>query len=400
MFHSTPGRLTGGHSSFLDTPTIHQLDAAREHNFGEEISTELASHVHHLAPNPSAQLPPVDPTSRLSSSPNTQSNGRFDDIARQKVTPRRPKKRLEEAFSRQTATPPQSASKGSRKLAPKIALNTMQNEPQDNVLYGMSGTPTHNPDFSVFPPTSTDMYGYPMSAPATAPAFSSTKPFWDTDANMNAMDLDFAPDNAGMFNTGHRVSNSFDWGRNNQLFQENVNLPAPAPAPAPAAPIQNNAPNTRQTTKRQRTLAPKVPLPAPMPKSLPSFEFNNTAATSDDPFGGSVDPGLLYSRSNSISMPSGFEDVSLPAPRPATSHIVREPYQHQLRESRRDQEEIRRTRSTSERGSGRSFGRETVSSPVKGSARPGLSRSVSDGKVKRPRGEYIKHHISLHCDAN
>ena len=364
------------------------MDAAGEHTFGEDISTELASHVHHLSPNPSSQLPPVDPTSQLASSSSVQSNDIFHDSARKKVTPRKPRKRLEESFSGQTATPPQS-SKGSRKLAPKITISTMQNESQENGLYGMLGTPTHNPDFSAFPPTSTDMFGYPMSAPATAPAFPHSKPFWDPDTSMNGMDLDFTADSAGMFNTGHRISNSFDWGRSNQMFQENVNLPAPAPAPAPAppAPVGNNAPNTRLSTKRQRPLAPKASLPAPVPKSLPAFEFNNTATTTDDPFGGSVDPGLLYSRSNSISMPSGFEDVPLPAQRPATSHIGREPYQHQLRESRRDQEEIRRTRSSRERSSGRAFGRETASSPVKGSARPGLSRSVSDGKLKRLQGD-------------
>jgi hypothetical protein len=162
---------------------------------------------------------------------------------RQKITPRKPKKRLEEAFSGQTATPPASASKGSRKLAPKISTDKMQNDSQDG-HYGNSQTPTHHPGGLPFPSSSSEFF-YPMSAPATAPCLSNTKPFWDPDASMSGMDLDFAAD-VDIFNTSsHRISNSFDWGRNNQMFQETVNVSQPA--------IQ---PEQTTTSKRQRPLAP------------------------------------------------------------------------------------------------------------------------------------------------
>lgn len=82
-------------------------------------------------------------------------------------------------------------------------------------------------------------------------------------------------------------------------------------------------------------------------------------------------------------MPSEFEDVVLPAARPATSHVVREPYQHQMREAKEQQEALRRRRSSREGSASRRFERGTVSSPVKGSARPGLQRSVSDSRGKR-----------------
>jgi hypothetical protein len=195
------------------------------------------------------------------------------------------------------------------------------------------------------------------------------------------MDLDFTANDANMFATGsHRISNSFDWGRNNQMFQENVNVP-------PAQDIQ-------QPAKRQRPLAPKAPrVDVDLPTSLPPFEFsNNTAPAQNDPFSavsldGSVDPGLLFSRNNSSSMSRTFEEVPLPATRPATSHVVREPYQHQLRESRRDQEELRRSRSSRENSAARRIDRGTVSSPIKGSARPGLQRSVSDSRSKNAQGK-------------
>lgn len=319
-----------------------------------------------------------------SSDPLPISNNRFDDSAKKKVTPRKPRKRLEEAFSGQTATPPQSASKGSRRLAPKISTSIMQNDAQDS-HYGISGTPILNADFSAFPTTSSDLFGFPLSAPATAPVFTNTKPFWDPDSSMGGMDLDFTAEDANMFAPGsHRISSSFDWGRSNQMFQDNVNLPPSEELPQPA----------KQPTKRQRPLAPKVPKVNAIANPLPPFDFNssNIPPSQEDPFSaisldGSVDPGLLFARNNSVSMTSGFEDVQLPAPRPATSHIERQPYQHQLRESRRDQEELRRSRSSREGSSSRRVDRGTVSSPIKGSARPSLQRSASDSRSKKNQGK-------------
>jgi hypothetical protein len=382
VFNSTPGRLVGERHSFIDVatpgPTSHSV---QNRQISGDLEAELATHVHHLSPNPNLPLPPVSSSVQLPSSPGPYqtSHNRFDDSARKKVTPRKPRKRLEEAFSGQTATPPQTASKGSRKLAPKISTGTMQNDPQDQ--YGISGNPNQNTDFSSFPSSSADIFGFSLSAPATAPVFTNTKPFWDPDSSMGGMELDFTAEDANMFATGsHRISNSFDWGRSNQLFQDNINIPQTQAIPQP--------------TKRQRPLAPKAPKAnTDLPTSLPPFDFssNNTTAH-DDPFAamssdGSVNPGLLFSRNNSRNLSSGFEDVVLPPSRPATSHIVREPYQHQKRESRRDQEELRRARSSRESSTTRRFDRGTASSPIKGSARPGLHRSNSE-RSNKSQGRY------------
>jgi hypothetical protein len=209
---------------------------------------------------------------------------------------------------------------------------------------------------------------------------------------MAGMDMDFTTEDTGMFNTtSHRVSNSFDWGRNNQMFQDTVNLPAPQPQQKPAAPTGTT---TTSTGKRQRPLAPKVTVPEPqLPTSLPPFEFN-TSSASEDPFSaaaldGAVDPGLLFSRHNSLSMPSGFEDVTLPPTRPVTSHVPLEPYSHQLREASRDREELLRSRGSRDGSRSRRYERGTVSSPVRGSARPGLQRSVSDTRGKRSQGTFF-----------
>ncbi len=301
------------------------------------------------------------------------------------MTPRKPRKRLEEAFSGQTATPPPTASKGSRKLAPKLSRETMQNDAQDG-HFGSSQTPTQQSAFMSFT-DSGDFFSYPMSAPATA-TFANTKQFWDPDASMSGMDMDFTTD-VGMFSTSsHKLSNSYDWGRNNQIFQETVNLPPPQ--------TQTTQP---PVSKRQRPLAPKLPTTsAEIPTSIPPFNFNPTSAA-EDPFGmpeiaGGVDPGLLFSRPSSQSTSSGFGDVPLLPTRPVTSHTQLRPYQHQLRESRRDQEELRRSRSSRENSRSRRSGRGTVSSPIRGSARPGLQRSVSDDRGRRTQGNMLTNDMS------
>ncbi|TVY13290.1 PHD finger protein 20-like protein 1 [Lachnellula arida] len=392
VFHSTPGRLTSSqHPSFVDVDIGTPLTATgqrRPLSSAGDINTEIATHVHHLSPNPNVPLAPVDSSNQLPSSPGlyppSTTRNRFDDSTKKKVTPRRPRKRLEEAFSGQTATPPATASKGSRKLAPKLQTNTMQNDSQEG-HYGSSQTPTHQSNGMPFPSTSAEFF-YPMSAPATAPVFTNTKPFWDQDTSMGGMDMDFTADDGGMFNTSsHKVSTSFDWGRSNQMFQDTVNM-----QPSQRLP-QQKVTSTTSTGKRQRPLAPKISVPEQQQQqpltSLPPFEFT-TSHASEDPFSavtldGAVDPVLLFSRHNSVSMPSEFEDVSLPPARPVTSHVPLEPYSHQLREASRDREELLLSRTSRDMRQGRRYERGTMSSPVKGSARPALQRSVSDTRGKR-----------------
>ena len=341
------------------------------------LESEIAFHVHILS-DQGTPLPPVTSSKLLSSSPNLDPDGRgqFEPFSKRTITPQ-PKKRLEEAFSGQTATPPHTASKGNRKLAPKPSNESMQSSSQDTP-FGVTGTPTQNNIMS-FTSTPGDIFGYPMSAPATAPVFTATKPFWDPDTSMNAMDIDFiSTEDAGVFNqSSHRISSSFDWGRNNQMFQDTVKFP----------------PNPKDSivSKRQRPLAPKTPSAAEQPTTGP-YSFVSTGVSSD-PFTAPVnvlDPGLLYSRHNSIG--SGFGDVTVPGSRPVAKNIGREPYQHQLRESRRDQEDLRRSR-TSREGKKSFNARGTVSSPVRAS-----SSSLTESRGKRSQGNISLEHCPARAD--
>lgn len=373
VFNSTPGRLTSSHSSFADTtprppPT---LSLNRRPSNSGNIAAELATHVHHFSPNPSLPLPPVDPSNLLPSSPGLLA-ARFDD-SKKKVTPRRPKKHLDDPFSAQTATPPHTASKGTRKLAPKLSADTMQND-QDG-YYGTSQTPTHGPNMMNYPSTTADFFNYPLSAPATAPVFTSAKPFWDPDHSMDGMDIDFNADNANMFNTGsHRVANSFDWGRNNQMFQEGVNnMEKP-----------NEMKNDQVKMKRQRPLAPKVDLSELLKNTpaLPEFQFhdpNVPRVQSVQRFEQAVDPADLWTRaSNPMTMAPPIESVPLPPSRPSTSNADMQPYSQQVRESLRDQEEYLQDKMRARR----KYERGSASSPIRGS-RPSLQRSMSESRGRR-----------------
>ena len=216
-----------------------------------------------------------------------------------------------------------------------------------------------------------------MSAPATAPIFDSSGAFLDPDTSMSGMDFDFMTDEAGIFNTGsHRISSSLDWGRDNQLFQETVNTASNQSSTTP--------------TKRQRPLAPKAPISEAGPSArLTSFNFNSSKndgqiSGSGDPFStsgsGAVDPGLLFSEHNLASSPTA---------RAVAGHVPQQPYEHQLRESRRDQEELHRSRGTRESSSGHRLDRGTMSSPIKGLGRPPLLRSVSDIRGRKGPGNWL-----------
>jgi len=381
VFNATPGRLTSTGTHFADISTPRPSTASSQKgplSNTTELEAELASHVHHSIQT-NLPLPPVDPSRRLPSSPQDFSlHGTGSSDKKSLSTPRKPRRRLEEAFSRQTATPPQSAIKSSRKLAPKPQSRTMQaDQEQPQISSGTPGLPNHL-NFSTEPD---DMFAYSMTAPATAPIYTNTKSFWDPDSSMSGMDmdLDFNAGSSAIFDPGmsHRVSNSVDWARSNQMFQDTVNMQ-----------VFNE--DIVQAPIRQRPIIAKDQMSSATPNiSDSSFVFDGSTV-SEDPFAvvassGAVDPGLLFTFPDLTS--SNITGPELDPPiqsysQPSTSQIVRKPYQHQQRESMRDQEELRRSRSSKETNTAARHEKTSFSSPAKKSGRPSLQRSASDSRTK------------------
>lgn len=379
VFNSTPGNLRGSHGPFVDYSASTPYQSSNHHKrplSAENFAAEIATHVTHFSPNPNLPLPPVDPTRRLSSSPGSLATGQ---------SPTEPgfqtgSQQLSKKFCRdtaqgaktQTATPPPSTHKGQRRLAPKLQTGTMQNEGFEQEF--IAGTPQQQ-HMSNFISTPTDLFGYPMSAPATAPSFGDSHVFWDTD--MNGMDIDFSAASGHVFQTpSHRPMNSIDWGKSNELFQETGAVPRQQSQ-------ENNAP-----ARRERALAPKPP-PQNLDTSAAdtSMFASSFPASADESFNmnqsGGVDPGLLFTRPPSSGMePAPFDPMSQPPLMQSFSQP--EPITLVAKPTKRGG--VRRTGSTKQTAAGKKINRASASSPIKPSDRPGLSRSFSEKINRKPAG--------------
>ncbi|ORY69751.1 uncharacterized protein BCR38DRAFT_333742 [Pseudomassariella vexata] len=379
VFNATPGNLRGAQGPFADfysatpypNPTGHKRPLS-----AENIAAEIAAHVNHFIPNTNLPLPPVDPSRRLASSPGPLTTGgagppsdsHFQERSVKKVR----RRTLEEDLARQTVTPPPSACKGERKLAPKIQTEIMHNDQGYGQEYG-AGTSQQNtlPNLVTSP---TDMFGYAISAPATAPVFTDSGHFWDGD--MSGMDIDFSTAAANVYQApSHRPMNSLDWGRSNEMFQ-----------PTGAIPQQPQNQENRPIQRRERALAPKPALPNLESSDQDASMYGASFTTPiDNSFsmvrqGGGVDPGLLFSRPSS----SGTEMAAFDRMAQASltqSMLQPEPLQHPVKPV--TQGGLRRSATTRETGATNKLDRTSASSPSKPSGRPGLSRSMSENRGKK-----------------
>ncbi|EJT73210.1 hypothetical protein, variant [Gaeumannomyces tritici R3-111a-1] len=319
----------------------------------EGIAEEIATHATHFSNLP---LPPVDPSQRLPSSPaalalthdeaqaahspshsedSSKDSARRASASGRDRSPKKAKKaRLGVAGhddQGQTATPPPSSNKGGRKLAPKAKTSAMQNDQGFGDFSGAgAGNQHHN--MGVFVTSPSEMFGFPMSAPASAHSFVNSQQFWETEAgSMGGMELEFsAAQHAEMFQTPatatqmgqHRPAGSMDWGRANQMFQETGLLPQQQqPEQTQEQQQQQQHAQTQQLpqqqarrppqagrrspAKRERPLAPKTMMPT-LDTSANAMRQSMMVDTSmyqtsmEDSFGLShgqvVDPGMLFSR--------------------------------------------------------------------------------------------------------
>lgn len=302
MFNATPGNLRGTPGPFPDFVPVTPGGSATGHKrllSAEGFAVEIAAHVNNFSPNPNGTLPPVAPSHRLPSSPDPSTihkgspsafRGPLSPVVSK--TPSTKKSRrgtVTEAEPTQVISPPPTAKKGERKLAPKL---NMQND------HGFGhvdfNDPTQQQDLAAFMGSAGDGFSYPLSAPAAPPAN-----FWDPSMSMG-MNMDFTTSGANLFQPptpSHRHTNSFDWNSDIQLFQD-VNAPPPS----------SNQENV-QPVRQERILAPKPSTTTGEPSMSTSF-----STAMDDPFsfannGDVVDPGLIFSRPQSAVMNADFSHV-------------------------------------------------------------------------------------------
>ncbi|ERS97222.1 hypothetical protein HMPREF1624_06553 [Sporothrix schenckii ATCC 58251] len=482
------------HTSSLLAASNHHKRPLSIGSIATEIHTK--SHVHRLSiassttsnlSNPSLPLPPVDPSKQLSSSPGPLVLAAFGSIAEDDreiaagrefspdyygddqpppaaansatiegpvpIATRSQKKARGDttastsASKGQTATPPPSARKGGRRIAPKLkspaasATTTMQNDqgygPQHQAPPNDFLNTPQQQQMATFMASPTDLFGYPMSAPAASTAFADAQSFWaGGDPTMSNMDVDFA---AGAHAFGSPASiqrqlESMDWAQANQANQTSqAYMVAGAEAMAKQHQHQHQQHQQHQHQHQQHMhhtsmgseSDPKGML-QPTPLDTTSVDHQGLYAGSyptpvDDPFGivspnGGVNPGLLFTRPPSSSM-----DLMASAPPGAGATMALadatnfDPTQHQQQPFPRSsapgvlpvsqssppqamlntgpasvqRQELRRSSSAKEIAPRRKAGdRPSASSPVKsvGNGRPGLSRSHSENRGPRLRG--------------
>lgn len=395
VFNATPGNLSASQGPFVDfsicTPFQQATSGHKRQLSAGTVATEIVFHVHHhLTPNPSLPLPPVDPSRRLPSSPGPLAPGFGHDItgdtARGGQEPSAKRVRLggslpeptqtQTRTQTQAATPPPSQRKGERRLAPKVPTDTMHHDQNYRPEFH-AGTPPqqqqHNHTTSLVT-SPTDMFGFPLSVPASAAIFADSQVFWDPDPSMGSMDFDFAASGAMFQSPNHHAAvamESLDWPRSNDMFQQESGV----------APPSNQA--TKPPHRRERVLAPKPPTQSQANDSQDSGMLGPAYTTSAGaPFGmssqrGGVDPGMLFSRPPSSRM----EPATLDSLGPAASAPPL-PQPAPLQSPARLPRALRRSASTKETVPSRRL--DVAAGPsAKSTSRPVLSRSFSENRGRK-----------------
>ena len=187
------------------------------------IEEEIATHVHHVNPDPNASLPPVEASHRLSSSPNlptsiSSATKSDPDSSKQASTPltsgldqvTEPNMRS----ARSMQTPPPTGTSASRrkahhsqttKLAPNPAANSRRTSTPTTTKPKMPEVLSSQAEESPLQLStlqfSPDGFGFSMPGAATAPAYPQHKLFWDPNNEVDGMNMDFPIDDAFTFGT-------------------------------------------------------------------------------------------------------------------------------------------------------------------------------------------------------
>ncbi|KAK4196512.1 hypothetical protein QBC40DRAFT_313399 [Triangularia verruculosa] len=388
VFHSTPGNLRGSQGLFASFgPATPYLGSAHKRalSSGETFSPTTNT----------LQLPSVEPSEILRSSPSQLSTPTFQQstpTSRNPETTERSSKKVRrgtvvEEPQGQTVTPPPSARKGERTLAPKLDAAAMQN---DQGFGHPDFLATAQPQMGSFVTNTGDMFSYPLSAPAGGPGYAPQRSFWDQepsmDPNMGGMDVDFSANGANggdMFQsqaTSHQPLTPVDWPNANMMQAQNVTVD-----------LESSHVTTRD---HQAPLISQAPMPALVTSAAEQAMFAvHYPTTMEDAFGmnstgGAVNPGLIFSRPQSANIDTMSHDQSMQvpiAPRPQTSQdfiqpTSRAPSAQKIVTTARG--ELRRSSSARNVPSSRPD-RALASSPIKSVGRPGLTRSFSENRGKK-----------------
>ena len=324
----TPKRST--FQSFTKSPTLSQRRVQRLSS--QDIDAQIASHVHHLSPNPNLPLPPVDPARQLSSSPiplspsakevchrTSEPNLKLDTSLEQELD-----SSMRSAGSMQT--PPPTSTSASRRKAQQAQVAKLVKESaangrrlsspnfsiQDNADSTMSQVET-SPNFFPGLQFSPEVFeDFPIAGPATAPVYPQHKLFWDTEQNNDDMNIDFSTEDTFGFGIGIQKTldpfvSAFDQAATAHASNHEFGTSTIDVMGLPMSTTVNSAGETSFISTSGRT------------EKMPSF-------------GNAVDPSLLFSS-------PGQSSKRLETPQLQISKNENlQPYVHQIRDAQLEKE--------------------------------------------------------------
>ncbi|KAF2715629.1 hypothetical protein K504DRAFT_446464 [Pleomassaria siparia CBS 279.74] len=384
----TPKTDVFPHSHFLDawsTPRPNgQQTPAQTPSFAISTSIERPStsysqkvptpedpefHVNHLISN-NLSLPPVEPARRLSSSPGPLSVRQAEVTLRQNPSTRPRPVSMDTA---QMQTPPPTRDDNSRRGYQQHTGNdfstpaTVISRTPVQVLTSeglFNQTPYGFPSLQFSP----DLVQFPSTGPMSAPPIPHSRLFWDPSNDGNHMDVDMSIVSDPFGSTPHQMQESLNW----QAFHTPINH-------------MQQQPNQQHMHQHQQ-MNPQAfhalhSMPSPGPNA--SFAMSNAGHGQDSrpasfiSTSGVVDPSMLFSFSSPGPTPN--TSFNIPTQQTNINYQGRLPYETQARDSLREREMAKRSKSQHSRTS-------TSSSTASFEGpRPCLQRSNTDSGFRKNR---------------
>ncbi|KAL2164533.1 hypothetical protein VTH06DRAFT_3749 [Thermothelomyces fergusii] len=392
VFNATPGNLRGSRTPLPDfgPPTPYSNSTTQKRALSTEgLGLGVAVHVSESSSDPNLSLPPAEPSKVLRSSPvprQGQTSGSSGAASENPESVEQAAKKARRGTiitesPGQAVTPPPTARKGGRKLAPKPDAAAMQND-QDYGRQAHFMASAQQQGMGSFVTTQDDMFGYPLQASAGPAPFPTQRSFWDADPGLAGMEIDFGggANGAGVFQppTPQQVPGPVDWTRTNHLLPDQDGTTGHSDVSAGA---------------NQTSLGSEPPVSMLVTSSAdPSMFAASYPTPIDDPFGisdagGAVNPGLLFSRPQSANMDAPFnQPIQVPNPNPAMVRGGQTDGAGPSVSKKAERGELRRSASARESTPRKTDHRALASSPTKESGRPGLSRSSSESRGKKTLG--------------
>ncbi|KAL9604116.1 MAG: hypothetical protein Q9219_000704 [cf. Caloplaca sp. 3 TL-2023] len=292
---------------------------------GQNIEEQIASHVHHLSPNPDAALPPVEPSRRLSSSPNPSSTAKrpCHRTSETELTPLKTSldeqatSSMRSAGSMQTP-PPTSTSSSRRKIKLSQPAKLVKQSPAASRRMSSPGIARADNTETTLPHTNTspgfpslqfspEVFSFPNSGPATAPVFPQQRLFWDPGQSQDAMSIDFSA------NDGFAMGLGIDRSMDPFVVGPDPNTPSRLPSTSFHA-LEGS----------QDDLAI-----FPVSAKVPAKKFSTSKLTASV-----VNPSMLFSSPGYMSEPS-----NMPSCQVNIDDSTMQPYAHQILDAEREIEQ-------------------------------------------------------------